>query len=167
MGLALVLKPVAKPYFSIFAFGIAQIAMDIQPLLGLLYGWPVLHGWTHSYLGAGLIACLAYACSVCLYSPLIKIYNRYWHWRGLPRFAEAASAKRLALALGALGGTLSHVLLDSMMHWDMRPFAPFSDLNPMLACLGHDQIYQLCSLLAGIGLICWFWARRGNKADTL
>jgi membrane-bound metal-dependent hydrolase YbcI (DUF457 family) len=29
-----------------------------------------------------------------------------------------------AVALGALTGTYSHVLLDSMMHPDMKPFAP-------------------------------------------
>ena len=29
----------------------------------------------------------------------------------------------------ALAGTYSHVLLDSMMQADLKPFAPFSDAN--------------------------------------
>lgn len=159
IGLAVILKPVAKSYFSVFAFGIAQIAMDIQPLLGLLYGWPVLHGWTHTYLGALLIALCAFAASYLLYPALIKLYNAYWIWRGLARFAEPARAESAALLLGSLVGTLSHVVLDSMMHGDMQPLAPFSARNPWLGLIDHDQIYNLCSLAGLLGLFYW-WLKK-------
>lgn len=52
MGAGLALKAVAGRHFSVLTFGIAQVAMDIEPLVGMLRGAAVLHGPTHTYLGA-------------------------------------------------------------------------------------------------------------------
>ena len=38
MGAALVIKPAARRCFSVFAFGAAQIVMDLEPLIGMLRG---------------------------------------------------------------------------------------------------------------------------------
>ena len=46
MGPALLLKAGADRRFSLFAFGCAQVLMDIEPLLGLFRHAPVLHGRT-------------------------------------------------------------------------------------------------------------------------
>ena len=44
MGPALLGKAALDRRFSLIAFGMAQILMDIEPLLGLLLHWPRLHG---------------------------------------------------------------------------------------------------------------------------
>jgi hypothetical protein len=36
MGAALIVKPVTQKNFSLIAFGVAQVAMDIEPLIGML-----------------------------------------------------------------------------------------------------------------------------------
>lgn len=48
MGAGLALKAVAGRHFSVLTFGIAQVAMDIEPLVGMLRGAAVLHGPTHT-----------------------------------------------------------------------------------------------------------------------
>lgn len=53
MGAGLALKAVAGRHFSVLTFGIAQVAMDIEPLVGMLRGAAVLHGPTHTYFGRG------------------------------------------------------------------------------------------------------------------
>ena len=67
MGAALIVKPGLNQKFSIITFGIAQIAMDIEPGIGMLTDADVLHGPTHTVLGALIIACLVIyiAPSIC------------------------------------------------------------------------------------------------------
>lgn len=61
MGAALIVKPGLNRTFSVITFGLAQVAMDIEPGVGMLTGADVLHGPTHTILGALVIAYLA-AC---------------------------------------------------------------------------------------------------------
>jgi biotin transporter BioY len=56
MGAGLAIKALAGRHFSVLAFGVAQVAMDIEPLVGIISGADVLHGPTHTYLGAFVIA---------------------------------------------------------------------------------------------------------------
>jgi hypothetical protein len=44
MGPALALEGVGARHFNVLVFGIAQLAMDIEPLVGLVQGAEVLHG---------------------------------------------------------------------------------------------------------------------------
>jgi hypothetical protein len=37
-------------------FGFTQVVIDIEPAIHMLRNDPVLHGFTHTYLGATLIA---------------------------------------------------------------------------------------------------------------
>ena len=39
MGAALIVKPVSGSRFSVLTFALAQIAMDIEPGVGMLLGW--------------------------------------------------------------------------------------------------------------------------------
>ena len=59
IGAALVLKHVADKHFSVITFGVAQILMDIEPLIGLFRNSGTLHGVTHTFIGAIIIAILA------------------------------------------------------------------------------------------------------------
>jgi hypothetical protein len=54
MGPGIAVKAVMQGSFSLMVFGWTQIVMDIQPLVVMLTGH--LHGFTHTYLGATLIA---------------------------------------------------------------------------------------------------------------
>ena len=69
MGAALIAKPGLNRNISVITFGIAQVAMDIEPGVGMLTGADVLHGPTHTILGALVIAYLVmlFAPGVCNY----------------------------------------------------------------------------------------------------
>jgi hypothetical protein len=76
MGAALIVKPGLNRNISVITFGIAQVAMDIEPGVGMLTGADVLHGPTHTILGALVIAYLVtlIAPSICNY--LLKMWNK-------------------------------------------------------------------------------------------
>lgn len=159
MGAALLMKPVLQRHFSVITFGFAQVAMDIEPLLGLLNGWDILHGWTHTFLGALLIApCVAVLTAPC-HRPLLRRFNQEVVSVNLHWLAEPEQPTRLAVLSGAFLGTLSHVLLDSLIHYDIRPLAPFSDANPFLNWVSHDGGYSLCVYLGMVGLAGWLMVR--------
>src|SRR5205807_4798279 len=71
MGPGLAVKAVCGRHFSLTVFGFSQVAMDIEPLVRILRGDHILHGWTHTYAGATLIALVSLLVGrpVCRCSP--------------------------------------------------------------------------------------------------
>lgn len=155
MGAALIVKPAARQHFSLIAFGFAQIAMDIEPLLGMILGWETLHGWTHTVVGALLIALPVALLSPFAIAPIVRRANRELQHYRLAWLVQPEQPSRGAVWSGVLVGTLSHVLLDSLMHSDMRPLAPFSDANPLLYAIGVDRVYALCVFVGIVGGLSW------------
>lgn len=159
MGPAMVVKGVAGRHFSLIAFGIAQVVIDIEPAVGMLRGAQVLHGWTHTYLGAIVIG-----LAVLLVSrPLGHAILRWWNAHLDPSLAWLGTRQpitRVAAASGAFLGTFSHVALDSLMHADLRPFAPWADSNGLLYAVSFGELHVGCVVagLAGLAL----WALRGR-----
>ena len=103
MGAALFAKPGLNRNISVITFGIAQVAMDIEPGVGMLTGAAVLHGPTHTILGALVIAYLVtlMAPSVCTY--LLKMWNREVTHHKLPWLAQPEISKT-AMTVGAFFG---------------------------------------------------------------
>lgn len=170
MGVALIVKPGLGRHFSVITFGIAQVAMDIEPLIGMLTGAEVLHGPSHTIVGALIVACLVLLVAPRICNFLLRRWNKEFVHYKLPRLVETVPVTRLAVISGAFFGTLSHVLLDSLMHHDMRPLFPFLDANPLIGLIPHDEIYQLCAIAGVLGAMVWIavkWIKRdNNKADV-
>jgi hypothetical protein len=59
MGPGILIKAILQSSFSLMVFGRTQIVMDIQPLVVMITGEGHLHGFTHTYVGAVLIAIFA------------------------------------------------------------------------------------------------------------
>src|SRR5512134_3642256 len=126
MGPGLAFKALGGRYFSVLAFGIAQVAMDIEPLIGMLRGAIMLHGWTHSYLGATVIGFSVMLLAPWLCRPILLLWNRELEHHRLGWLRSPEQVGPLAAATGAFVGTYSHVVLDSIMHTDITPFSPWS-----------------------------------------
>ena len=112
MGPGLLIKAVAGPRFSVMTFGVAQIAMDIEPLIGMMHGSSMIHGPTHTYLAALAIAAGVAAVAPALCRPAL----RRWH-RELLRYRvnwliASESFTPVATIAGAFTGTLSHVMFE-------------------------------------------------------
>jgi membrane-bound metal-dependent hydrolase YbcI (DUF457 family) len=158
MGPGLLVKALLQGSFSLMVFGWAQVIMDIQPLIVILTGEGHLHGFTHTYVGATLIGL---ACAVT------GKYAAEFGLRliGCPQFLPV----RWPVAIvSAFIGSYSHVLIDSLMHADMAPLAPFSDVNPLLHGVPVDTLHQICvySGIVGAGLYFavarWLVSRRAG-----
>lgn len=146
LGPGLAFKAVGGRHFSFMVFGGAQVMMDIEPLLGIIYGWPVLHGPTHTLAGALAIGTAAGIIGRPISAFVLRLL-RIVH----PPFTWTASFA------GAFLGTFSHVALDAVMHGDMSPLRPFAAGNPLLSLVTMETVHVGCVVLAvaGAAVVAW------------
>ncbi len=161
MGPAALLKLAGLGYFSFTVFGYSQILIDLEPLIRLLRDDDVLHGHSHTIAGALIIGIVAATSGKYLCEFGLRAWNAMVsqeHFRVRPQISWPVAAT------SALIGTLSHILLDGVMHADMLPLWPFSDTNGLLYRISVSQLHRVCivsGLLGGAGLLgAWIWRRR-------
>ena len=161
MGPGIAIKAVSGQYFSVLVFGFAQVAMDIEPLIRIMRGDSVLHGFTHTYVGATFVAFAA----LFLGRPCCQLWLRAWNLITAPRYLRWLQAShvisRPAAITGAFVGTYSHVFLDSIMHSDMQPWSPFTTGNSLLQAIPTGWLHLLCIGLGVVGamalLVIFVW----------
>ena len=141
LGPGLMFKAIGGRRFSFMVFGGAQVLMDLEPLLGILRGWPVLHGYTHTVPGALLIGTVAGLIG----RPISEFALRRL------RIAHPTLTWGASFA-GAYAGTFSHVALDAVMHADMTPFWPLLAGNPWLGAVSIETLHLICFAAGGLGL---------------
>lgn len=143
------LKSAAPRHFSFSVFALTNVAIDVEPLYFMLTGeWPI-HRFFHTYAGATIaaVACGLLGPPVC--SRAIRLWNGRLNEAQSRWLAVEPRIAPLAAASGALAAAWSHVFLDSLMHSDMRPFAPFSMAGGMTQFVTIEQLELFC-LLAGM-----------------
>lgn len=153
MGPGAAIKAVSGKYFSLMVFGFAQVAIDIEPLVRILRGDNVLHGFTHTYLGAILIGLFSLFVGKTFCEYLLRIWNAITQLRCFLWLRLTPSISWVSASLGAFIGTFSHVFLDSLIHSDMHPFSPFSVSNGFLYIMPPGWLYLLCSFLGVFGFM--------------
>ena len=73
-----------------------------------------------------------------------------------------------AAITGALVGTYSHIFLDRIMHSDMQPFAPLSEVNALLHLIsvgGLHLLYVLCGAFGALLMFAVFFVRGSAHPD--
>jgi len=126
-------------------FLVANVVVDLEPYVVIFLGldYP-LHGFFHSFVGGTIAA-------VILAFVMFRLSNITERVMKLFRLEQATSWRRILIT--SLLGVYSHILLDTPLYRDIRPFYPL-DLNPyffsdMFIAI---SIYMFCifSFLAGI-----------------
>ena len=120
LGPGAAVKAVGGRHFSFMVFGGVQVLMDIEPLVAIVQGWPILHGVTHTILGALVIGLVAGAIG----RPISEFVL------GLLRIPHHPITWPVSFLSGLIG-TYSHIALDAVMHRDMDPLWP---LPPAIPC---------------------------------
>ncbi len=142
LGPGALFKAIGGRHFSFMVFGGAQVLIDIEPLIGLIQNKPVLHGYTHTLLGAlviGLVAALTGRPVSAFVLRLLRIPHYPFTW--------------LASFTGAFAGTFSHIALDAVMHSDINPWWPIAQGNGLLTVIPVDMLHMLCFGLGIVGFL--------------
>ncbi|MGH1541761.1 MAG: metal-dependent hydrolase [Arenicella sp.] len=148
MGPGILVKALLQGSFSLMVFGWTQIVMDIQPLIVLITGEGHLHGFTHTYLGASILAIVA------------ALSGKYLSQVGLT-ILEIEGNKRINIAwwvafLSAFIGSFSHVYLDSIMHSDVQPFFPVILSNQFHGMVSVPVLHKICLYTGLLGAALYY-----------
>jgi membrane-bound metal-dependent hydrolase YbcI (DUF457 family) len=121
---------------SFIAFCTANVLIDLESLYNLRNDRYPVHEFFHTYLGASIVIVATFV----LFVAARKAGGR------LPDLFEWKQLTRLQVLLGAAAGAYSHVVLDSIMHGDMAPLAPFSQSNTLLAVVSLETLHWFCAI---------------------
>lgn len=140
-GLGAAIKASAPRAFSFSVFCFTQVVADTEVVCNVLLDRFPLHRFLHTYLGATLVALIGIVIGRPLCAALKRLWNGRLDAQLTKHLALPARISLLAASTGAFFGAYSHVLLDSIMHADMQPFAPFGSTNAMLGVLTFSQLH--------------------------
>ncbi len=150
MGPGIAVKSLLQGSFSLMIFGWTQIVMDVQPLVVILTGQGHMHGFSHTYLGATIIAVIS------------AVSGKYMIECGV----KPTVIYRKIAFLSAFIGSFSHVLLDSIMHRDCVPLYPFSSENHIQGIVSVSTLHSLCVYSGWLGIVCYYsivWFRKCRR----
>ncbi len=148
MGPGILVKAILRSSFSLMVFGWTQIIMDIQPLIVMITGDGDLHGYTHTYVGAVLVAVVA------------ALSGKYFSEIGLRIFGMAKEQPVIILwrvaFFSAFIGSFSHVFLDSIMHADVEPFFPITRINNFHGFASIEVLHKFCLYSGLVGTAMYY-----------
>jgi hypothetical protein len=156
-GPGLLIKAAAPRQFSMAAYSLSQIVIDIESGYYLFQHATPVHRQAHTFALGGLIGLL---CGL--------IVSKVGAWIARPRdvIPEALAAEyRLPIAVmsGIFGG-IFHSVLDGIMHADIRPFRPFTGANPLYELVSVQILYLFCIVTGVIGAaLLLAWERRPRR----
>ncbi len=146
-GPGLLIGLIFLSFIDLPTFLIASLIVDIEPFLVLFFNlnYP-LHGFFHSFLGGTIIALI-------LTVIMIKIREFFTPIMSFFKIEQEISFKKILLA--SLLGIYIHILLDSPLYTDIRPFFPL-DFNPFYSTVNlTGLLYAICVWCFLTGLIVY------------
>jgi len=141
LGPGALFKSTGGRHFSFMIFGGSQVLMDLEPLVRIIRRDAVLHGASHTVAGAfgiGVVSAVA--------GRPVSQFALWLLGQRDPRISWT-----VAFA-SAFIGTYSHIVLDAVMHPDMRPFWPFTVGNPLLGAIHVGALHLLCVACGLLGM---------------
>ncbi|MBT7409001.1 MAG: DUF4184 domain-containing protein [Methylococcales bacterium] len=163
LGPATTIKAIIPNYFSFIVFCFTQFIIDLESLYFLIQGEHYVHRFLHTYIGATTVLIATLLIGKPVGELFISIWNsilspKQTHW-----FYIDPSISNISLFFGATFGVYSHVFLDSIMHSDIKPLAPFFDENSLYAAISLNQLHLSCLFMGGFGLAIMLFIFIWNK----
>jgi membrane-bound metal-dependent hydrolase YbcI (DUF457 family) len=158
-GPGALIKAYAPRHVSFTVFAFSQVLIDIEPLYYMLHREYPIHRFFHSYIGATLIVVAAYLLGRPICGLVLTAITKRLKFT-IKSFSSATrTIQHLPALLGAAAGAYSHVLLDSIMHSDIRPFAPFFEYNYLFLSISVAELHAFCVVagLFGTLVLCFRW----------
>jgi len=165
-GPGLLFKGGVPKHFSFTAFVASQVVIDSEVLYYLSVNEYPLHRTLHTLPGAIVAGTLA---------SLVILGGRWAVNKFAPKLGKLflsrlptiqSESSTIGIWTGGLVGGVSHVLLDSLIYQDVRPFWPWTDANPLLGWVGQSPLLDACVIAGVVGLaVVGFWLAREWSAD--
>ena len=164
LGPALCLGIPMRKYIHAPTFILANVILDIEPLVVLFLGlhYP-LHGYLHTFIAAIGVGAAFGLVMFLLERPMHPLYKRLL-------LEPQATLKKSQFIIAGVLGTILHVLFDAPLYWDIKPFYPLT-ANPLYGTVSSHEIYLLSVYMGALGIIFYslliVWAyKRPRKSQV-
>lgn len=147
MGPGILAKALLRGSFSLVVYGWTQIIMDVQPLVANVTHEGPYHGFTHTLAGATILGAGAAVTGKYILDAGSCLLPHGWRPRDRTRWRVAF--------LSAFIGSYGHVVLDSFVPSDVRPWWPLSALNPLFGLVPEGLLHAFCVWAGVIGAV-WY-----------
>jgi membrane-bound metal-dependent hydrolase YbcI (DUF457 family) len=144
------LHSLAPHRISFLAFCAANVLVDVEPLYYMVKSQFPLHRFFHTYIGVSIVVFVV----IAIFLAAKRINTAV----PLPNLLSWKQLTPGAVSFGAALGGYSHILLDSFMHSDITPLAPFTSSNPLWLAVSLQSLHWFC-LGSGILGLCAIGAR--------
>jgi membrane-bound metal-dependent hydrolase YbcI (DUF457 family) len=141
---------------SFLTFVATNVLIDVESLYNLLTDQPRIHTFFHTYIGSTIAAALI----VLAFLPSRWFALKLPDWP-LLRWRHLSIS---AVVFGSLVGAWSHVLLDSVMHGDITPLAPYSNANPLYQLVSLRVLHLGCVIAGALGVV-WYLLRSNPSLE--
>lgn len=149
----------SQRYIDVPIFVGANIAIDIEPLLVMVYGFNYpLHGYCHTFLFGSMVGLLLGLIAF----PFRKLIGKVMSLIHLPY-----STNLLKMVVSGMLGAWLHILFDMPLYQDIEPFYPLS-ANPLYGIVSAKVVYGTCTLLFLPALALYWYVvfARKTKNET-
>ena len=157
-GPGVLFHAVAPRKVSFIAFVAANCITDCETIYNVVRGNFPLHRFLHTFVGAAVVA----AMTVALFIAMRRLARSI----PIPHWLEWQQLTLPPVIVGALLGSYSHIVLDGIMHADMRPLAPWSEANPFLYAVSMGTLHWACVVLAIAGGLLWLRTRPNRPGSA-
>jgi hypothetical protein len=157
-GLGMLAKGCSPRHVWLTAFVLPNVLVDCEVLYYMRIHQGPLHRFWHTCIGGTLAGLAGGVLMFVAWQVVMRLASPRWPW--LERL-RAASRRRLlleALAAGFAGG-VSHVFLDSLMHYDMNPLWPVVQGNPLAGCVDVGMLHGGLATAGLLGAVLWLFLR--------
>ena len=156
-------KSVRPKYFSWTVFVLANVLIDTEGAYYLLTTGSVAHKLFHTWFAATIIAilCATFGKYLCEFG--LSFWNNFiLNEKYVPSLKWMCSSSQITKTsawLSAFIGAYTHILLDSFVALDMKPYFPFSDGNHLLGLISLQNVQYLCIGLFLFGVIIYIFKK--------
>lgn len=153
-GPGLLFKGIAPKHFSWTGFVVAQIVIDSEVLYSIVRQQYPLHRTFHTLIGASIAGIISTFLIIGLYwlvtrtavnSPLRC--NQFW------TSIRTEFSSTSGVLIGGIIGGITHVLFDSLIYPDVKPFWPLFETNPFLGFVNSNTLVTSMMVFGLIGAI--------------
>ncbi|MBN2252029.1 MAG: metal-dependent hydrolase [Candidatus Altiarchaeota archaeon] len=146
-------------FIDLPTFIVANVILDIEPFIVLLLGVDQpLHGFFHSFLG-GSVAAVFLAFLMEKASPNAQPLMSF--------FRLGQKSSRRSIWAASFFGVYLHIILDSLLYTDIRPFYPL-DFNPFYnnSMFAGFEVYLFCVIAFVLGFVLYVFMLLKDRGKT-
>lgn len=146
LGPALCLGIPLRKYIHAPTFILANVVLDVEPLLVLVMGlnYP-LHGYLHTFIAAVGVGVTFGLAMFLLERTMHPLYSKLL-------LEPETKLKKSQFIIAGVTGAMLHVLFDAPLYSDIKPFYPLT-ANPLFGSASSSEIYLLSVLMGILGVI--------------